>query len=216
MAKKLLSIVTAIAATIFIICCSVTLTLNFRLLFYRDIEKLDIPGMSGYSEEMIRRNYDILIDYNNIGGPDTLEFDGLAMSDNGRVHFEEVKDIFVFIEVSLIITAVLSALLIAANIKIKQKSFILWSGILSFSIPIVFCGFIIIAWEKLFITFHLLFFNNDYWIFDPSTDPVIMMLPNEFFMHCAIMILGLIMFTGALLILVYFILKRHSKSVISE
>lgn len=216
MAKKLLSIVTAFAATIFIICCSVTLTLNFRPLFYRDIEKLDIPGMSGYSEEMIRRNYDILIDYNNIGGPDTLEFDGLAMSDNGRIHFEEVKNIFVFIEVSLIITAVLSALLIAANIKIKQKSFILWSGILSFSIPIVFCGFIIIAWEKLFITFHLLFFNNDYWIFDPSTDPVIMMLPNEFFMHCAIMILGLIMFTGALLILVYFILKRHSKSVISE
>ena len=29
-------------------------------------------------------------------------------------------------------------------------------------------------------------FDNDYWLFNSKTDPVIKILPDEFFMHCGI------------------------------
>ncbi len=35
-------------------------------------------------------------------------------------------------------------------------------------------------------------FHNDYWLFDEATDPVILMLPDVFFMHCAVGIVGLV------------------------
>lgn len=49
-----------------------------------------------------------------------------------------------------------------------------------------------IDWEWAFETMHKIFFDNDYWLFDPHTDPVITILPEEFFMHCGIFIVVLI------------------------
>ena len=42
------------------------------------------------------------------------------------------------------------------------------------------------------------FANNDYWLFDPATDPVINILPDLYFLHCAVMILVL-MILGSIL-----------------
>ena len=48
---------------------------------------------------------------------------------------------------------------------------------------------IAINFEKSFVLFHKLLFSNDYWVFDPEKDPIILMLPEEFFMHAACAIL---------------------------
>lgn len=87
-------IIAGIAASVLIICLSVSITVLFRPLYYADIHFLDIAENSGYSAEFCRENYDILIDYNQIGGPDELRFSGLSSSTNGLTHFQEVKDIF--------------------------------------------------------------------------------------------------------------------------
>ena len=50
---------------------------------------------------------------------------------------------------------------------------------------------VVIDWEWAFEIMHSLLFDNDYWLFNPKTDPVIKILPDEFFMHCGIMIIGL-------------------------
>ena len=39
---------------------------------------------------------------------------------------------------------------------------------------------IVINFEKSFVIFHKLLFSNDYWVFDPEKDPIILMLPEEF------------------------------------
>lgn len=77
---------------------AIVFTLHFRPLYYFDIDHLDIPATSGYSEEVIRRNYDELIDYNSISGPSRLTFSDFMMSEKGEIHFEEVKRIFLNIE----------------------------------------------------------------------------------------------------------------------
>lgn len=56
----------------------------------------------------------------------------------------------------------------------------------------------ILDWDALFTAFHKLFFRNDYWLFDPDTDPVINLLPDSYFLHCLAGILVLLLFFSLL------------------
>ena len=56
-------IIGGIVVCLLIISFSVTLTLNFRPLYYADIQNLHITELSGREEKDIRSNYDALIDY---------------------------------------------------------------------------------------------------------------------------------------------------------
>jgi integral membrane protein (TIGR01906 family) len=72
------------------------------------------------------------------------------------------------------------------------------------------CGILIaLNWEQAFITFHHIFFRNDYWLFDPATDPIIVILPDAFFLHCAVGILLLVLFFSITSIMAAHILRRH-------
>ncbi len=207
--KLIHQVITALVLMLFIISFAVTLTLNFRPLYYFDIEYLDIPAMSGMSAEEIRENYDALIDYNSITGPKTLNFPTLTMSEGGRIHFEEVKDIFLTFEYLMFGTAVLSVILIViSHKKIRMILYLKLAAILTLAIPAVLALCIGINWDAAFVAFHHIFFDNDYWIFYPDTDPVITMLPDTFFLHCAAMILGLVVLGSAACFVSYRLLKR--------
>lgn len=52
------------------------------------------------------------------------------------------------------------------------------------AVAAVFC------FEKLFLQFHLLAFDNDKWMFDPSADYMIRMLPEGLFMDAFLQISG--------------------------
>ena len=62
-------IIGGIVVCLLIISFSVTLTLNFRPLYYADIQNLHITELSGREEKDIRSNYDALIDYNSLFNP---------------------------------------------------------------------------------------------------------------------------------------------------
>lgn len=192
MKSKFLSLVSAVIFFLFIVSFAVTVTLNFKPLYYFDMNHLQISEYSGYPKDEIRANYDVLIDYNNFWGPDTLEFPTLAMSETGRIHFEEVKEIFVAFEVIGIITFVLSAASVLYHSKRHTWKFLKYTAVITVAIPALIAVFIGLCWDKVFVIFHKLFFNNDYWIFSPDTDPVINILPDTFFMHCAIMIISIV------------------------
>lgn len=86
------NLVAAFLCTLGIFSMAIVFTLHFRPLYYFDIDHLDIPATSGYSEEVIRRNYDELIDYNSISGPSRLTFSDFMMSEEGEIHFEDPKE----------------------------------------------------------------------------------------------------------------------------
>ena len=45
----------------------------------------------------------------------------------------------------------------------------------------------VIAWligfDRFFVAFHEVLFRDNSWLFDPATDPIISVLPEQFFMH---------------------------------
>lgn len=200
--------VLALVLTLFIIGCSVVGTLAFRPLYYRDMEALEIAEYSGYTEEEIRQNYDALIDYNLPFSDGELSFPTLPMSETGKIHFEEVKDIFDIFKYFALAGGVFGGIGIAFMAKRKEIRYLKMTAVLSCGLPIVLGVLVGVFWDKVFVIFHELFFNNDYWIFDYRTDPIILLLPDEFFMHCALMIFGGVLFGAAVCLVVYLILRK--------
>lgn len=204
---KAINLGVACLAMIVIICISVTITVVARPLYYFDIEYLEIPWRSGISAEACRLNYDTLIDYNLLGGDEELVFPTLKMSETGRIHFEEVKEIF--INMQLVSIAGIVAL-IGFTLYIKKKgpqnSILLW---MRYTFPVTMIVALAVGlamaidWQWAFTTMHEIFFDNDYWIFNAYTDPVIKILPEEFFFHCGILIVILTMAQIAILRVVY-------------
>ena len=188
--KKIYHTLLSLVLTLTIISVSVVITLAFRPLYYLDMKALDLPARSGYTEEEIRENYDVLIDYNLSLGKEKLEFPSLAMSEPGRIHFEEVKVIFNLFEYLALGGVLLSGLGIVLCARRKEFLYLKLTSILAVALPAVLGLFVALNWDRAFVTFHRLAFDNDYWLFDPLTDPVITILPDTFFLHCALMILG--------------------------
>ena len=174
--------------------------MNFRPLYYLDISLLHIEDTSGLSRAEIIENYNALIDYNSLFNRKPLSFPTLSMSETGRIHFEEVKVVFdLFGYMTLILLPVVAAGMIISK-KTRSKAYLTVAGFLGILIPALL-GFLICRnWYAVFVRFHELVFRNDYWIFDESTDPVIMILPDTFFMHCAVMIISLVIMSSIICI----------------
>lgn len=204
----------ALVLTLAIIGISVVGTLAFRPLYYHDMEVLEIAEYTGLSEEEIRENYDVLIDYNMAWKDGDLKFPTLPMSETGKIHFEEVKEIFDIFKYLAVFGSILGIVGIVFMAKKKEYRYLKMTAMVSCGLPVILGILVALFWDKVFVIFHKLFFNNDYWIFDYRTDPIILLLPDEFFMHCALLIFGGVLF-GAVVCLVSYLLlrKRMGKAV---
>ena len=115
-----------------------------------------------------------------------------SMSEAGMIHFAEVKHIFLVLYVIVLLFILAFGVFLVTRHHHKDKCILstfnrganltfLTFGILIFFITINFSG--------TFTVFHKLFFNNNYWMFDYRTDPVILALPEQLFMIISIIII---------------------------
>ena len=197
-----------ILITLFIISASAVFTLNFRPLYYHDISSLNIEETSGYSENVIRENYDALIDYNSVFHRGSLDL-SLPMSREGRIHFQDVKRIFDVLQILCVLSLIGSLTLGIRAWKQGYRGFLKSAAVLSVFLPVIAGMLIAFNWDNAFILFHELMFSNDYWLFDERTDPVINILPDEFFLHCALLIILLILSASLIMGLIYLRQKKR-------
>lgn len=184
----------ALIGCLFLFCGSVVLVLNLRSIYYFDISYLNLTEETGMSGAQIRENYDVLIDYNLFTkGVHKLEFPDFPMSEQGETHFREVKRIFLAIQYLTILSGILFLLGLVRQLPRRDYGSLKLLSVFSLLIPTALGIAVALNWERFFIGFHELVFSNDYWIFDPATDPVILILPDEFFFHCAAAILVFIL-----------------------
>ena len=74
---KVSDFIISIIFTLLIISLGVIFTVNFRPLYYFDLGFLNISERSGYDVDLIKRNYDALIDYNSPFYKGELDFPDL-------------------------------------------------------------------------------------------------------------------------------------------
>ncbi len=206
--SKGLNILFSIFFSLLIIGAAVRITVGFRDLYYYDIDKLKITEMSGMSKQDIKLNYDYLIDYNLNKKVDSFKLPTLPSSEFGKIHFEEVREIIQNVIKLFYICIVVCLFGTILSVKKKNIDILKITSISLIVIPIVVSIPILVDFERSFVVFHELLFSNDYWIFDPALDPVIMMLPEQFFLHAGLMILILVLFISILLYLSYRFFRR--------
>lgn len=206
--KKTMNLIFCIFFSLLIIGSSTMITVGFKQLYYFDINYLKISEQNNLTKEEIKRNYDYMIDYNLNKISGEFELPTIKSSPEGKVHFEEVKEIVQNVIKLLIVSLIITIVGIIVNLKNNNIEFLNITSKLVIMLPILVAIPMLINFDETFVVFHKLMFDNDYWIFDPSKDPVINMLPQEFFFHAGLLIVMLILLSSVVLHIIYKYYKK--------
>lgn len=206
MKNRLLSVLCMVSVFLFLLTVSIGLPIYIRPFYYAHIEACDLEAVSGYSEAEIRQAYDEVLDYLTLPG---REFGTgvIPHSAEGKAHFADCKVLFDLNAGVLIGSGLVLAVLALMRKKwgpyrLGKHSAPFWAAVLSLTAPIMIGGLAALDFDRAFTVFHTIFFpGKTNWVFDWYEDQIIRILPQEFFMNCAILIgMGLIAMSGGILI----------------
>jgi len=127
-------------------------------------------------------------------------------------HMKDVRNLFdkgFIIRNILFLTAITSFLILKFYYK-ENLSEILFIGGIIFSFLLFLIGLIIVFnFNKAFVVFHQVLFNNDLWILNPNEDVLIQMLPSNFFSDLGILIVKRFIITVIIFLTSMFILIKR-------
>ena len=195
--KIILKLFRDIFYAISIIAIAVLSVLNTTVVYKYVIDKYELEKYTLLPKDILMDNYKRVIYYVQNPFNKELVLNNLPMSNFGRIHFFEVKRIFIALYIMSIIFIIVMIFKIVTN-KNKELGKKLIEN-LNNSVNIMALIFvsvsimIMVNFDKTFYYFHKVFFRNDYWIFDSKTDPIINALPEELFMIELILIIGLLL-----------------------
>lgn len=218
MKNKILTSLLGVFIVVLIITFSIGLPIYFRPFYYLQVdlyiedeyntladewqEYLDKYDKEGKYEKFenltadeIKAAYNEVLDYLTIPGNE-FGTGKLPYRDWTESHFADCKVLFDLNAACFIIALAGFVTLIILN---KKKVFELWnpfgmnisfySGAITLGSFAVVGGLVAIDFDKAFTVFHAIFFpGKDNWIFYPQYDRVILIMPEQFFMNCAILI----------------------------
>ncbi len=204
--RTLPSVLFTLALFLLIVTLSISLPIYIRPFYYAHIGPMGLEARSGFTAGEIREAYDAILDYLTIPGRE-FSTGVFAHSQAGAAHFADCKVLFDLNgHVLLISAAVLGALLFLKKrfgpYRLGKRSAAFWAAISALGVPLILGSLAALDFDRAFVIFHSVFFpGKDNWIFDARTDPIIRVLPQDFFMHCAMLIGGgLLIFSLAVLV----------------
>ena len=207
MKKRIPALLLAVAVFCGILTASIGLPIYIRPFYYAHIEALDLPGVSGFTADQIRQAYDAVLDYLTLPG---REFGTgvMACSDSAADHFTDCRVLFdLNAGVLLASLAVILVLLLLRrtgrvnSLKLGSRSGAFWGALMAVGLPLVIGALAALDFDRAFVVFHSIFFpGKDNWLFDWNADQIIRVLPQQFFMNCAILIgAGVLVFSLSVL-----------------
>ena len=182
---------------------SIAVAINFTPLFKWSLTDL---STSELSREVIMKNYTILLNYLNNPWIQRLNMPNFESSAQGLFHFSEVKKLFM-LNYSILAFSLIFGFFLIRYLKKKNELSALIK-LMSYTMygPLTVLILLLVNFDRIFILFHEVFFNNEAWIFNPSIDPIINLLPQSFFLACFIFVFILF---EVQLILTYLLLKKN-------
>ena len=197
--SKVLSVLTALLTALLVVSGSVAVPLLLRPFYYAHIEFFDLTQY-GVTVEQIKVAYDQMMDF-CIGLRPDFAVGELIFSQEGMEHFEDVRKLFLLDLWALgLSAAALIAVLVYSKVRKVRPALLqghtagFW-GAVGLGITFAVVGALAATdFNRAFVIFHSVFFpGKTNWMFDWRTDPIILLLPEGFFMNCAILILALVL-----------------------
>lgn len=218
--SKLLSLFTGVFTALLVLSASIAVPLLCRPFYYAHIEALNLDGYTGLSVEQIREAFDQVMDY-CLGLRPDFAAGVLPFSESGASHFADVRVLFLLdLWVAVISLAALVILFIISRRKKLTLAPLMghgpgfWAAIGLGGLFLIVGGLAATNFERAFVIFHSLFFpGKTNWLFDWRTDPIILLLPEDFFRNCAILILALLIFWCVILIVADLLAQRRRKKL---
>ncbi len=207
--RPVISPLASIAVAAAILGCSVTAVLAAR--FSYPWFSAGLYNSHQLTMAQMQANYDRVIEYSLFPWVRELHFETLPMSDAGRQHFAEAKAIFqLFVQGGLIALVVAVVLGIWLWRRHRASGYLTAGAIIALATPVVLAIPLAIDFDRAFVVFHQVAFDNELWIFDPRTDPIINYLPQALFMRNAFAILVVMILLAILAIMLGSVLRRRA------
>lgn len=205
MKRKILGFTQAVLIALVILSGAIALPILCRFVFYWHIAPLRLAEIAGLTVAQIKTAYNEMMDF-CIGLTDTFSAGVLPFSQSGAAHFADVRMLFV-LDLRVLVVA---GILLGATLLLGRKNPVrlgghtpgFWSAV-GLAVSFLIIGILVaLDFQKAFEVFHRLFFpGKDNWLFNPWEDPIITILPAEFFRNCAIIIFAAILICSGFLLL---------------
>lgn len=209
---------TVFSAVIFTFLLVVFILLSFILSdgldagLYRELQiEYDIAAYAGVEQQTLDVATKTLIDYMKDDREDivliTDSGGGELFNAREKSHMKDVKDLFglgMTMRPVLAATLILMAVFLLASSKDSMRKYFLKSCAVAMGclagVWIITAVLAAIDFAGFWTVFHKVFFRNDLWILNPSTDFLIRMMPQRFFVGMVThMVMGFFITYGAVL-----------------
>ncbi len=207
-----LTVIFVVALVLFMLTFSIGLPIYCRFFYYIQIKTLNLPAEAAkygieadYSQ--IKTAYDQILNFCTLPNQ-TFRSGIFKMSESGISHFADCKALFGLNLAVMICSGIVTLALVLLNnfkvITLKRplghRAYLL-SACIALALPVIIGALAAINFDRAFEIFHGVFFpGKTNWTFDPYHDQIITVMPQQFFVNCAVIIgVGLITFSSALI-----------------
>lgn len=157
------------------------------------IDYFDLPKIVGLDKARILANFNHLMTYLLAPWVARLDMPDFPASASGLKHFADVKWLFQLTQ-GIFVLGLLPSLTHLRGFY-QTKTLWKWQGqfLAALLLPLGIGIFgLLVGFERFFTLFHnVLFLGDSSWLFNPQTDPVILILPAQFFLACFVLFFGL-------------------------
>lgn len=177
---------------------------SFNHAFYKnEYDKLGVAEEIGISREELQKTTNVLLDYiqdkrDDLNVSATIHGQERQVFNEKEVmHMIDVKNLYLHAMNVKMITGIgfilfgLLGVLFDRKNALKNSTEMFIMGTLSALTLIVFLGlYAMIDFDQFWLQFHYIFFTNDLFLLDPTTDILIQMVPSQFFFDLVFRIAG--------------------------
>ena len=163
------------------------------LLYPVEISYFNLPDKVYLKAETIQYNFNILMNYLTNPFSQKLAMPDFRSSAAGLHHFAVVKNLFHLVQLVALVTLPNFYFFVKGIVKKGFLSLFCKSLLALVVLPLLIgLGGVLIGFDQFFTLFHqILFVGDDTWLFDPAKDPVILFLPETFFLHAFLLFFAL-------------------------
>ena len=177
----------AVLTPIWLLALSILVTIYLAWGFYYfDIDWMHLLNYVILGKTELWHNFNILMQYLTFPWVGHLAMPDFPSSESGLKHFHDVKWLFHLVQGLVILLAYPAATSLWRNVK--KGTFGLYRRLyMSLAVLPILIGVVgvFLGFDEFFTLFHEALFPGDSsWLFNPILDPIINVLPEEYFLQC--------------------------------
>jgi integral membrane protein (TIGR01906 family) len=184
--------------------------LNSNTLYYKDVDLLELESAASLDKEIIKQNYDEIVEYIKPTSKTDLQLSNFTLSDTAKKHLYEVKNIYKLIYILSLFSGLTTMIIVFMKIRQHDYRFLLVSSIVSSIIPFILLSSFATQFKSSFSKLCNTIFTNSTWQLKSKADPVVNILPERFFQHSAISIFSFSLVCGLCMLVLWKGLKNRT------